>query len=416
MPGFESLILGEKTAVVFDIGSVYTKCGFAGETGPRFIFPTEITQPNGQVKHFLSLRTVKEKRKFLIIFLHQLYYRHLLVNPKDRRVVVVESILCTTKFRELLADVLYNHFEIPSALFAPAHLVTLFTLGLSSGLVLDCGYKEAVVVPVSEGYTLLNAWQAAQLGSETVYANMKSLLHRDALLVEEHGQTCALAEQPDTETMLTREVLEDLVARTCFVSPSQRAEEWDKWSSAQMNTTGVDKVAEPKVAEEHFVYPLNNLQVNKRLQVPSRLRELSVECLFRGDNDQITLASLLLKSLVTCPLDIRRTLATNIILIGGTVNIPGFAARLLEELDSFLELDEFSNLRALKGTFRIHQPPAEPNYVAWLGGAIFGALECLPGRSLERSAYLEKKTLPDWTSVIDTNPCECAQRPEVTRQ
>ncbi|GAA52213.1 actin-related protein 10, partial [Clonorchis sinensis] len=290
---------------------------------------------------------------------------------------------------------------IPSALFAPAHLVTLFTLGLSSGLVLDCGYKEAVVVPVSEGYTLLNAWQAAQLGSETVYANY-AYQGGSGRFSWYAFQSFVQLEIPST-------------ARTCFVSPSQRAEEWDKWSSAQMNTTGVDKVAEPKVAEEHFVYPLNNLQVNKRLQVPSRLRELSVECLFRGDNDQITLASLLLKSLVTCPLDIRRTLATNIILIGGTVNIPGFAARLLEELDSFLELDEFSNLRALKGTFRIHQPPAEPNYVAWLGGAIFGALECLPGRSLERSAYLEKKTLPDWTSVIDTNPSNLALSVQIFR-
>nr|CAX69419.1 Actin-related protein 10 [Schistosoma japonicum] len=43
MPALESLMLGEKTAVVFDIGTVYTKCGFAGETGPRFIIPTAIT-------------------------------------------------------------------------------------------------------------------------------------------------------------------------------------------------------------------------------------------------------------------------------------------------------------------------------------------------------------------------------------
>ena len=39
--------------------------------------------------------------------------------------------------------------QVPSVLFAPSHLVTLFTLGISSGLVIDAGYAETVVLPVS---------------------------------------------------------------------------------------------------------------------------------------------------------------------------------------------------------------------------------------------------------------------------
>lgn len=38
--------------------------------------------------------------------------RHLLVNPKDRRVVIVDNVLSTSGFRDLIADVLYNHFEV----------------------------------------------------------------------------------------------------------------------------------------------------------------------------------------------------------------------------------------------------------------------------------------------------------------
>ena len=33
-------------------------------------------------------------------------------------------------------------------LFAPGHLVSLFTLGIPSGLVMDLGYKETLVLPV----------------------------------------------------------------------------------------------------------------------------------------------------------------------------------------------------------------------------------------------------------------------------
>ncbi|VDP94394.1 unnamed protein product [Echinostoma caproni] len=217
MPGFESLILGEKTAVIFDIGSAYTK--------------------------------------------------HLLVNPKDRRVVVIESVLSTSEFRDLVADVLYNHFE------------------------------------VYEGYTLLNSWQASQLGSRAVFKfvlflriivsirNLEELLQKDASIVNETGDVVPLASCPP---------------RTAFVSPASRAEEWQKWLDAQVDEETANKVNPPKVAEDAFYYPLNSLSGSKRLLIPSRIRELSVECLFTCDNDRITLATLLLKSIQSSPIDIRR--------------------------------------------------------------------------------------------------------------
>ena len=39
--------------------------------------------------------------------------------------------------------------QVPSLLFAPHHLLALFTLGVPSGLVLDCGLTETVVLPIS---------------------------------------------------------------------------------------------------------------------------------------------------------------------------------------------------------------------------------------------------------------------------
>lgn len=36
----------------------------------------------------------------------------MLVNPKERRVVVVESLLTPTRFRETLAKVLFMHYEV----------------------------------------------------------------------------------------------------------------------------------------------------------------------------------------------------------------------------------------------------------------------------------------------------------------
>ncbi|CAH8448932.1 unnamed protein product [Schistosoma margrebowiei] len=408
MPVLESIMLGEKTAVVFDIGSVYTKCGFAGETGPRFIMPTEITLPTGEKRSISSCDGKDKRREFLTTFLYNIYYRHLLVNPKDRRVVVVESVLCPSSFREVLADVLFNHFEAPSVLFATSHLMALFTLGISSAVVLDCGYMDAQVLPVYEGYTLLNAWQSAQLGSKRIHENIRGYLNENAKLVDVINGESQLTPCPDC--FISEHIVEDIKVRTCFVSPHNRAVQWKAWKDSAESS-----VTKPNLYQETFIFPLDKLGNERPIQVASDIRELAVECLFAGDNDQITITTLILRSILLAPIDIRRKLAENIVLIGGTTMLPGFVSRLMEELNSLVELPEFSKLQALKGSFKFHNPPGEANYIGWLGGAIFGALECLPGRSLSRSSFLENGLVPDWCTQIDQKHNDL-ERQDTTRQ
>lgn len=47
-------------------------------------------------------------------FIEGLYFKYLAVNPRDRKVVVVESVLSTKSFRSTLAKVLFQHFEVCS--------------------------------------------------------------------------------------------------------------------------------------------------------------------------------------------------------------------------------------------------------------------------------------------------------------
>lgn len=52
--------------------------------------------------------------------------RHLLVNPKERRVVIVESILSsTTNFRNTLAKVLFQHFEVSFSPSCASHTIDI---------------------------------------------------------------------------------------------------------------------------------------------------------------------------------------------------------------------------------------------------------------------------------------------------
>lgn len=47
----------------------------------------------------------------LNFFSHSLF-RYLLVNPRDRRVIICESVLCSTLWRNAIAKVLFKHFEV----------------------------------------------------------------------------------------------------------------------------------------------------------------------------------------------------------------------------------------------------------------------------------------------------------------
>ena len=41
-----------------------------------------------------------------------------------------------------MSEVLFKHFEVLSILYAPSHLMPLFTLGVNTALVIDVGFKE----------------------------------------------------------------------------------------------------------------------------------------------------------------------------------------------------------------------------------------------------------------------------------
>lgn len=137
-----------------------------------------------------------------------------------------------------------------------------------------------------------------------------------------------------------------------------------------------------------------------------------------------------------CPIDTRKVLSENLVIIGGTAMLPGFLHRLLAEIRSLVEKPKYCNALATKN-FRIHSPPAKPSCTAWLGGtrtfapnepqhsfnrlilqpilrlmlffvfagAIFGALQDILGsRSVSRDYYNQTGRIPDWCCLSSPPP------------
>ncbi|KYN35225.1 Actin-related protein 10 [Trachymyrmex septentrionalis] len=367
--GYEGVrYISDKQMVVFDIGSAYTKFGYAGEVSPRGIIRTEVRcSESKKIRRIIDYRDVEDLYQLLVDFLHLLFFKYVVISPKDARILLLESPLAVTSFRDTLAKVMFRHFEIGSVLFLPSHLATISTLGIDTALVLDVGYQEATLIPIFEGIPILKAWQALPLGGQIVHENLKKYF-RDTSDLE-----------------LSENIVEDIKVRTCFVTTLERSAKLETESAL----TPPPDVTYPGI---------------KRIVIPGEIREKAFEVLWERDNDNLSLSTMILDAIVKCPLDTRRILAENIILVGGTTMTKGFASRLKSELLALIKSDLYKTKLKME-SFKFHTAPSKPNYTTWLGGAIFSTTD-LPLRCLTKDVYLKTNRVPDWSNLIDNQKDE----------
>lgn len=260
-----------------------------------------------------------------------LFFKHLLVNPKERKVVLVESVLCPTEIREVFAKVLFRHFEVSSVLFVPAHLVILSTLAIETALVVDMGYKESVVLPVFCGVQVLHAWQAQPLAADAVHQEIKRQLIENGV-------------SPD---ILLPEIIEEIKVRTCFVTTLERSLKY--------------KSNEPVTAPPDVDYPICGKET---IVIPGRLRETAYEVLFPEDNDRLGLPFIILQAVAACAMDMRKPLLANLVFVGGTAMAKGLLARVKHELLALLGSDLYRD-KLHADEIKFHQVPARENFASW---------------------------------------------------
>ncbi|XP_069119076.1 actin-related protein 10-like [Argopecten irradians] len=391
----------DKNVIVLDIGTAYTKCGLAGETGPRCIIPSEIKNAkSGKVVKLWDFEKKDELYENIKDFLFVLYFRHLLLSPKNKRVVVCESLLCPDVFRETLAKVLFVHYEVATVMFASSHVMSLLTLGTTTGLVMDIGYTETLVVPVSllsptcalisTVWLIYKLLPVNEFSLKKYFSNSKieNLLLDSATVMTDTKEEVALSSLPDC---LNSPILEDIKVRCCFVTNLKRAK-----AIQQVVIHGADESMMPPHPRA-VQYPLDGGRV---LNITGKVREQGCEVLFEQDNEEQSVTTSILDAILQCPIDMRLELASNIVIIGGTSMLKGFHHRVGSELYDLLRKPKYKEHLSIE-TFKFHKLPAKENYAAWLGGAMFGSLETLPSRSVTRDNYQLSGKLSDWCTITE---------------
>ncbi|KAF9111353.1 hypothetical protein BGX27_005055 [Mortierella sp. AM989] len=377
---FKTSIYGIEERIVLDIGSCYLKCGLSGEARPRHFISMFLSEE--ALDDYLGLRPVHrqhfghecneicnertnntcrglnpleyaelydldmmrndrgqtEQERLQILeerlseYLYDVYFKHLLTDPKQRKVIICESPLAPIALKQMIAKVLFEKLQAPSISFTNSHLLALLTTGTTTGLVIDCGHLETSVLPIYASRPMTPFIRTTPRAGKFLSSHLKQLLRAKCPI--------SLADNPTDlrttpESILTSAFLETIKTRLLFASPLI-VNARDNVGEEEMNDNYRDLSTSTEV---HVEVWFEEEQTRGIMAIPGWIRERASECLFNGDEDAQSLTDTILESIMKSPSDLRRPLINSMLLVGGTAQLPNLQSRLLQEIRRSLQVN-----------------------------------------------------------------------------
>ena len=270
--------------------------------------------------------------KGLETFLLKIFFQHLLINPKEHKVVVCEELTMPNNFKESLGKLLLKQFQIPSLLFVPSSLISLTPLELNTSLVIDIGASGLSITPIYQGNILIHANKVSSLGINEVSLRLKKLiLEHSEIRDKSNNQKRKL-----NENDLTDEILNS-VLRTLCVVPFKNSPNFTK-TEAKFPFTGKNDLIVKKTEKIEIIIPLN-------------VRTHSTEIFFEVNSECDSIATIILDSLFRCPYDTRLSLCKSILIKGGGYFV-GMKNRIIEEIYNISNnLEKYNSFKILSSHF-----------------------------------------------------------------
>lgn len=234
-------------------------------------------------------------------------------------------------------------------------VASLLSIGKQSGLVIEMGYSETIVLPVYEGRALIPCIKFSSFSSKTIDQQITTLL-----------ATSEIENDPES--------IEDLKIRL-------------------FQTTET---------EEKILNLIKNLFSND--QIPTIEKTLGdwwreVTKSFYDLQSEESVPFLLLQSLLKCNIDIRKELASSILFTGGNSHVIE-TTDFLHELQRLLSSeDRFQSLGPLYKLLDIIDHSHQPILMPWIGASLIGSLE-LKFDEITREKWIEMNGVAkDWSSI-----------------
>ncbi|XP_031244867.1 actin-85C-like isoform X1 [Mastomys coucha] len=360
----------DKTPLICDYGSGFSKVGFAGAQAPRAVFPTIL----GKMKHTNVLEGLEEKDWFIgaetqsnrtelnmyypisrgVItnwdnvekIWHYSFYHSLQIAPEQHPILITEAPLTSKEAKSRMTQILFETFNFPALYTANQAVLSLYASGRISGTTIESGDGMTYFVPIMNGYPLhLSTTKLDIAGQDLTLYLMK--------LLSDNGNVL--------ETIADFEYIRDLKDKYCYVALDYERE--------------MTKTSAPSF-QKKFTLP-DGKEINLGQEAFMCSEALFNTSLLERTKPGIHMHTL--ESIMSCEKSHWRTLFSYIILSGGTGACSGLQFRLKKEMAKLVSPDFCLKV--------VTSPYAK--YGAWIGASILCSLPMFKDMWITNHEYLE---------------------------
>jgi len=383
---------GRLPACVIDVGTGYTKMGYAGNKEPQFIMPSAIAvKETAKVGDEASRRLTRgmEDLDFYIgdeamnignpyavkypvrhglvedwdlmeKFLEHCIFKYLRAEPEDHYFLLTEPPLNTPENREYTAEIMFESFNVPGLYIAVQAVLSLAASWTRrqvgdrtlTGVVIDSGDGVTHVIPVAEGYVIGSCIKHIPIAGRSITSFIQQLLREREIGI------------PPEQSLETAKAIKE---RYCYMCPNI-AKEFNKFDSEPAKYikqyTGVNSITKKEfnvdVGYERFLGP-----------------EIFFHPEFANPDFTVPISETVDSVVQNCPIDVRRGLYKNIVLSGGSTMFKDFGKRLERDIKRSV------NMRLEATTSLTGQAPKPidvqvishqmQRYAVWFGGSMLAS-------------------------------------------
>ncbi|MFX1489499.1 MAG: hypothetical protein ACFFBI_10145 [Promethearchaeota archaeon] len=314
------------TSIIVDIGSAYVKVGFAGEPGPRFVFPcitgtekyqavmvdvsarsmyvgNDVSRMRGvlKIKHPIQRGAIMDWDSFYEILNYVFYSLLRIDNLSEYPVLYCEPPFMNRDTKEYIARLLFETHQVKSLIMMPTPLLSLFSVGLTTGLIIESGDGLTWICPIINGQMIEHSVQKLPLAGVDVNQNLKNLLMREGINIASSA---------------VDEIIQDIKEKNCYfvLDPNSRPG-----------------------AGEMFNVPMPD---GSTINIPNYVLYQAPEVLFNpsmlGYSTINNITNAVIASLNTIDNNYWHELLSHIVISGGNLTYNGFKERFESELNGVL--------------------------------------------------------------------------------
>lgn len=334
----------EIQTIIFDLGSYNYRIGYSGNDRPSFIFPPIKFNEKDDYEFLTSQKGdgfFNDIKKFEDFFDDFISDKELNTSLNQGSILFSEPIIHNKEQRKSLTEFLFEKYEIGGLFFCNNSVLSSFSYGKCSCLVFDSGHSQSNVVPVHDGMIIKNAFNNFNLCGKNI---------------------------------------EDIIINEFIKKKNIKWDDWNILQKIQIISDIKDIIFTPDDdTNKNYILPdKKNIEIND--EFISYMKKEIENKLF---NEEANLKSIILKSISSVLIDIKKELINNIFICGGNSLI--FNNYLNNLKDSLVK-------QLVSGTLvklTTHPSKIERSLASFLGASIVSSLNIYRESIVKKEEYEE---------------------------